>query len=1112
LWYKDAIFYELRVRSFYDSNGDGIGDLLGLTQKLDYLRDLGVTTLWLLPFYPSPLRDDGYDISNYLDVHPDCGTLHDFKILLREAHRRGLRVVTELVLNHTSSDHPWFQRARLAPSGSSHRNFYVWSDTPQRYQEARIIFQDFEHSNWAWDSIANAYYWHRFYSHQPDLNFDHPPTRQAVLRVVDFWLGLGVDGLRLDAVPYLFEREGTNCENLPETHALLRMLRQRVDRKFPNRMLLAEANQWPEDAAAYFNEGAECHMAFHFPLMPRLFMAIRMEDRFPIVDIWGQTPQIPQNCQWALFLRNHDELTLEMVTEEEREAMYRAYAQESRMRLNLGIRRRLAPLLGNNRRSMELINGLLFSLPGTPVIYYGDEIGMGDNVYLGDRDGVRTPMQWSADLNAGFSTANPQRLILPVIIDHEYHYHTVNVDAQQKNLHSFLWWMKRLIALRKQFKAFGRGSIEFLQPENSRTIAFIRGYEQEQILVVANLSRFVQFVQLDLSRFNGLVPVELFSRSPFPAITDQPYFLTLGPHAFIWFSLEKPRGDSVDVKVKAAGPPRIDLEGTWRGLLESEGRALIEAALRDYIPRCRWFRAKTRLIRNAKIVDAVPLYDNRDRIDLALVNLEYASGDPEIYLMPIGQAIGDQIKDIRTNRSQRVLAQINLVRRGGLTKEIVLYDALEDEAFATALLDTVERRRKLRGSSGELVGNHTPLYHALRGAKSDGALKARVWKAEQTNSSIAYGERLMLKLFRRIETGISPDLELSRCLTERLNFKHVPALAGFIEYRVERSEPRTVAIVHGFVPNQGDAWEFTAKEITLFFERAATKNSGAPRIPSKPSSALVAESAPEPAVKDLIGAYLGVAHLLGQRTGELHLALSSVVDDPAFAPEPFGKLLQRSTYQSMRNLANRTFRLLRAGLSTMSDEAQKLTQTLLARQSEVYARFAAFLNCKVTFKMIRCHGDLHLGQILNTGKDFVFIDFEGEPARSLSERRHKRCALRDVAGMLRSFDYAASGGLSELVRRGAVGGDNLATMTAWARAWQTWCSWAFLKSYLETTAGAPFVPRDPKELQILLDAFTLEKAVYEAGYELNNRPEWLILALHGIMQVLDSGVADKARP
>src|SRR5450432_1439197 len=501
LWYKDAVIYELHVKTFHDSDGDGIGDFRGLIEKIDYLQELGVTAIWLLPFYPSPLRDDGYDIADYYDVNPNYGTLADFQAFLAAAHERGLKVITELVINHTSDHNPWFQKSRRAAPGSPERDLYVWSDTLEKYKEARIIFKDFETSNWSWDPLARAYYWHRFYAHQPDLNFENPAVHEALLSVVDFWLEKGVDGLRLDAVPYLFEAEGTNCENLPQTHGFLRKLRAHVDSKFSDRMLLAEANQWPEDAAAYFGAGDECHMNFHFPIMPRMFMAIHMEDRFPILDILAQTPQIPAGCQWALFLRNHDELTLEMVTDEERDYMYRAYANASEMRINLGIRRRLAPLVGNDRRKMELLHGLLFSLPGTPVLYYGDEIGMGDNVFLGDRNGVRTPMQWSADRNAGFSRANPQRLILPIIIDPEYHFEAINVEAQQNNTHSLLWWTKRLIALRKRFQAFGRGSIAFLTPVNHRILAFARTFhpresEGETVLVVANLSRFVQYVEL----------------------------------------------------------------------------------------------------------------------------------------------------------------------------------------------------------------------------------------------------------------------------------------------------------------------------------------------------------------------------------------------------------------------------------------------------------------------------------------------------------------------------------------------------------------------------------------------------------------------------------------
>ncbi|HWB75661.1 MAG TPA: maltose alpha-D-glucosyltransferase, partial [Nannocystaceae bacterium] len=538
LWFKDAIVYEIPVRAFNDSNGDGIGDLEGLIDTLDYVRDLGVTAIWLLPFYPSPQRDGGYDIADYRGVHPALGTIAVFKRLLREAHRRGIRVITELVINHTSDQHPWFQRARRAPPGSRHRDFYVWSETPERWQDARIIFQDYEASNWTWDPLARAYYWHRFYSHQPDLNFDNPDVREAILEVLDYWMAMGVDGMRLDAVPYLYERDGTNCENLPETHGFLRELRAHIDARYPNRMLLAEANQWPEDAAAYFGAGDECHMNFHFPLMPRMFMSLQVENSFPIVDILQQTPSIPANCQWAVFLRNHDELTLEMVTDEDRDFMYKVYASDPQMRVNLGIRRRLAPLL-KTRARIELMNALLFSMPGTPVLYYGDEIGMGDNVFLGDRDGVRTPMQWSPDRNAGFSRTNPQRLFLPVIIDPEYHYETVNVEAQQGNSESLLWWMKRMIALRKKHQAFSRGDIELLSPDNGKVLAFFRCYGDERILVVANLARSAQYVELDLRAHQGAVPIELLGGTAFPTIGEQPWLLTLGPHAFHWFLLRR---------------------------------------------------------------------------------------------------------------------------------------------------------------------------------------------------------------------------------------------------------------------------------------------------------------------------------------------------------------------------------------------------------------------------------------------------------------------------------------------------------------------------------------------------------------------------------------------
>jgi maltose alpha-D-glucosyltransferase/alpha-amylase len=1102
-WYKDAIFYEVRVRSFYDASGDGIGDFAGLTQKLDYLSDLGITALWLLPFYPSPLRDDGYDISDYLDVHPDCGTLEEFKIFLREAHRRQLRVITELVINHTSDQHPWFQRARRAPKGDPARDFFVWSDSAEGYAGARVIFQDFEPSNWTWDPRAKAYYWHRFYSHQPDLNFDNPEVRKELLRVLDFWLGMGVDGLRLDAVPYLYEREGTNCENLSETHAFLRELRAHVDREYSDRMLLAEANQWPEDAVAYFGNGRECHMAFHFPLMPRIFMAVRMEDRFPLTDIWAQTPPIDESCQWALFLRNHDELTLEMVTDEERDYMYRAYAQESRMRVNLGIRRRLAPLLGSNRRAIELVHGLLFALPGTPVLYYGDEIGMGDNVYLGDRDGVRTPMQWSGDRNAGFSTADSQRLILPIIIDHEYHYQTVNVEAQDRNRHSLLWWIRRLIALRKQFKAFGRGSIEFLSPDNPRVLAFIRSYGNEQILVVANLSRFVQYVELDLSRFKGSAPIELFGRTRFPQIGDLSYLLTLGPHMFDWFSIERSE-DTAHLDIHPHHVPRLEVAETWDRFIRGEERERLEALLPGYLPHCRWFRSKARQVKSTRIAEILPVSEEGLNSYISLIDVEYGDNEPETYILPLA-TIDNHDAHHHPVAAHAALAHLRMIRRtgnsekhNGFTEQLV-YDATGDKQFENAMLGVIEHRKRLRGIRGEAVGAVSSAYHSIRppgGATGE----PHLLKGEQTNSSIAYGHEFIFKLFRRIEPGISPDLEISRFLTERAHFTHTPPLAGWLEYRVGRAEPLTMAVMHSFVPNQGDAWEYTRRELNRYFERAATRTQLVPP-PGKPLVELLAENSPDRAGADMVGVYLDVAHLLGRRTAELHLALCSDEEDAAFAPEPFLPQL-RSTYQSMRNLTGRTLRLLRDRLVTLPEETRKQAARLSAHQEQIGACFEAMLKRRSSIVRIRTHGDLHLGQVLYTGRDFIIIDFEGEPARPLTERRRKRPSLRDVAGMLRSFHYAAFGVLLEETRSGVLGGRDFVSMEPWARLWQEWTSWAFLKGYLETAGNSPIVPQERDELKALLDAFVLDKAIYELGYELNNRPDWVTIPLHGIEQIV----------
>jgi maltose alpha-D-glucosyltransferase/alpha-amylase len=1095
LWYQDAVIYELHVRSFYDTDKDGIGDFRGLTEKLDYLQDLGVTAIWLLPFYPSPLRDDGYDIADYTDIHEKYGTLRDFKTFLREAKYRGLKVITELVINHTSNQHPWFQRARRAAPGSRFREYYVWSENPQKYPEARIIFQDFESSNWAWDPVARAYYWHRFYSHQPDLNFNSPDVRKEIIRALNFWLSLGVDGLRLDAVPYLHEQEGTNCENLPETHAFLKELRQHVDTRFKNRMLLAEANQWPEDAAAYFGQGDECHMAFHFPLMPRMFMALRMEDRFPIIDILQQTPQIPDNCQWALFLRNHDELTLEMVTDEERDYMYRVYSQDPQARINLGIRRRLAPLLGNHRRRIELMKSLLFAMPGTPVLYYGDEIGMGDNIFLGDRDGVRTPMQWSADRNAGFSQANSQRLYLPINIDPEYHYEAINVEAQQNNPHSLLWWMKRMIALRKQHKALSRGSIEFLFPENTKVLAFLRCHQEECILAVNNLSRFVQYVELDLSAHQGLVPTEVMARTPFPAIGEHPYMLTLGPHSTYWFSLEEPPAVEIQLTPREAQIPTFSLTGPAEELFRGKNRPQLGELIPAYLTRCRWFGGKARNIKAATISEVIPFPYDASVAYFTLAQVGYVEGEPETYVLPLAIAFGERASQVQEEFPQAVVARLQ-----GLDQEGLLYEAVGESSLHQALLESIAHRRRFKGENGDLVAKPTQVFrHIQRLMKPP--LSSVIMKVEQTNTSIVFSDWLILKLLRRAQEGVNLDLEIGLFLTEKSSFVHSPPVAGALEFRPHHGQPITLGILHGFVPNQGDAWKYTLDALGNFFEIAlATKSDLGPElVPQKPLVDLALTEVP-PLAQELIGSYLESARLLGERTADLHAALASNTTDPQFAPEPFSKLYQRSIYQSMRNLTARTFQLMRSRLKHLPEKGRDLAKKVLEREEKVFNSSRSLLDTRINTTRIRVHGDFHLGQVLYTGKDFIIIDFEGEPARSLTERRLKRSALRDVAGMLRSFHYAAYHAIySRTVRP-----EDIAAVEKWANFWQIWVSAVYLKTYLDLAGPADFLPRDKGELQILLNALCLEKAIYELGYELNNRPEWINIPLLGILQLLEN--------
>ena len=1099
LWYKDAIVYEVHIKSFFDGNDNGLGDFRGLLEKLPYLENLGITAVWILPFYPSPLRDDGYDIADYLDINPDFGTLNDFREFLREAHARGIRVIIELVLNHTSDRHAWFQRSRRAKPGSPIRDYYVWSDSPDKYRDARIIFKDFESSNWSWDPVARAYYWHRFYSHQPDLNFDNPRVHKAVLRALDFWLGLGVDGLRLDAVPYLYEREGTNCENLPETYAFLKSLRAHVDARYPNRLLLAEANQWPEDAVAYFGEGDLCQMAFHFPLMPRMFMALQMEDRFPIVDILEQTPGIPDTCQWGLFLRNHDELTLEMVTDEERDYMYRIYARDPRARINLGIRRRLAPLMGNDRRKMELMNVLLFTLPGTPIIYYGDEIGMGDNYYLGDRDGVRTPMQWSPDRNAGFSTVNPQKLYLPVIIDPEYHFEAVNVETQDRNSSSLLWWMRRMIALRKEYKAFSRGSIEFILHENPKVLTFVRNYENETVLVLINLSRFSQMVEMSRPRFAGYVPEDLFSGNRFPVIRESPYVILLGGHDYQLLLLKR-ETDAVTLAEEVM-VPEITVKGKWESVLAGKALKRLELeVLREYLRKCRWFGGKGRTVNTLRVTESIPLTSNGVTVFLLFVELVYAVGGPESVLLPIHYSDRESADRILEEYPQAVIARLRVDGNEG-----VLYDGLYNGRFREGIFDMIARGKKIKVKGGELAGTRGKFFRKLP-ARTGPPYESRIMKAEQSNTSILYDDSFYLKIYRRLDEGVSPEVEMGKFLTETVRCERAAPFAGTLNYRPTSGEPVTIAMLQGCVPNDGDAWTFTLDEVNRCFDRVlSTKEEIRNELRLPPSLFDVDFASIPPLVHELIGGfYLEMVTLLAQRTGELHLALASRPGDPTFSPEPFSILYQRSVYQSMRSLARKVIAHLGRNLGRLAPEIRPEGEWVLAAEQQILKRHGRFLERKLPVMKTRIHGDYHLGQVLYTGKDFVIIDFEGEPARAMSERRIKRSPLGDVAGMIRSFHYAA---YACMLLHSHVRSEDVPCLEEWSELWYRYVSGIFLQSYLATVADAPFIPREREDLEIMLDAFILDKAVYELGYELDNRPDWVRIPLRGIIGILrgDSG-------
>ena len=1084
LWYKDAVIYQLNVKSFFDSNDDGIGDFPGLTSKLGYIRDLGVNTIWLMPFYPSPLKDDGYDIADYKDIHPHYGTLDDFRATLREAHRLGLKVVTELVINHTSDQHPWFQAARRAPPGSPERDFYVWSDTDQKYLGTRIIFIDTETSNWAWDPLAKAYYWHRFFSHQPDLNFDNPKVMEAVLQIMRFWLDMGVDGFRLDAIPYLVEREGTNNENLPETHAVIKTLRAAIDGHYKNRFLLAEANQWPEDVREYFGDGDECNMCYHFPLMPRIYMSIAQEDRHPIGEIMQQTPDIPDSCQWAIFLRNHDELTLEMVTSKERDYMYTTYAADVRARINLGIRRRLAPLMENDHDRIKLMNSLLLSMPGSPIVYYGDEIGMGDNVFIGDRNGVRTPMQWSPDRNAGFSRADPQRLYLSPIMDPIYGYPSINVEAQLRDPSSLLSWTKRMLTERKISQAFGRGTRRFLQPGNRKVLAYLREYGEDSILCVANLSRSAQPVELNLSPFKGRVPVEMLGRTTFPPIGDLPYLLTLSAHGFYWFRLttdvEAPSWHEAVFSIDER-PVLVLFDGwsslfrdrvvPWRiGMAEKTRTQFENDTLPRFIETQRWYSAKGTSIERARLVDQVIWQEGKTSWLLALLEVA-AAEETAWYFMPLALAWEERDEDRVRNLSSFAVAKVRQQSNVG-----VMGDAFADEVFCRALVAAMARPHEIATAQGKLQFRPTAAFVELAG-KDFASLPAARPQGASSNTVVVMGDRLILKGIRRLRAGASPELELGLFLTEVVHFPNCAPLAGALEYVGNDGETRLLALLEAYVANQGDGWTFSLEHLRRHLEEHRTT----------PATDALPVNAHE--------AYLTLIRVLAARTAELHRALATRTGDPAFDPEPLTRADLDAYRQRALDEAKNALGMLRSHLSELTPAERDKANEVLARKEQLSASIEACTAQPPRGQKERIHGDYHLGQVLLTRNDFVIIDFEGEPGHSLEQRRAKHSPLRDVAGMLRSFSYVEHSALRAVAHDEA----EYAKLKPLARAWASQARAAFLSAY-DANAGSAKLYDALVPGSGLLGLFELEKALYELRYELGNRPGWAGIPLEGILE------------
>ena len=1072
LWFKDAVIYQLHIKSFHDGNGDGIGDFKGLHEKLDHIASLGANTIWLLPFFPSPRRDDGYDIADYTNVSPDYGTLDEFKGFVAAAHERNLRVVIELVINHTSDQHPWFERARHAPAGSPEREFYVWSDTDQKFPETRIIFLDTEKSNWTWDPVAGAYYWHRFYSHQPDLNFDNPAVLEELLGVMRFWADTGIDGFRLDAIPYLVEREGTINENLPETHAILKKIRAALDESHPGKMLLAEANQWPEDTSEYFGDGDECNMAFHFPLMPRMYMAIAKEDRFPITDIMRQTPEIPDNCQWAIFLRNHDELTLEMVTDEERDYLWNTYAADRRARINLGIRRRLSPLMERDRRRVELMNGLLLSMPGTPVIYYGDEIGMGDNIYLGDRDGVRTPMQWSPDRNGGFSKADPARLVLPPIMDALYGYEAVNVEAQSADAHSLLNWTRRMLALRNKHSAFGRGTQRFLTPGNRKILAYLREHGDETILCVANLSRLPQAVELDLSQFEGRIPIELSGMSPFPPIGQLTYLLTLPPYGFFWFQLAV---NSEGPSWRKAPPEQLQdmvTMVTRRDLQELVdeprlAKTLSAEVLPPYLSKRRWFGSKGAILNSARLSAVTPMAF-ADNIVLGELDVDIA-GRKDTYLLPLAVAWDDMLPGALSQ--QLSLARIRQGRRVGF-----LTDGFALEGLARGVMRGLAERSVISGRTGTLEYLGTDRLDAIEISED---MPVHFLSAEQSNSSLILGDVAMVKLIRHIFPGIHPEVEMTRYLTE-VGYRNTAQLLGEVA-RIDPDGNRyTLILVQAAIRNQGDAWTWMLTNLRRSIDEITV-------------TGLEGE-----AVDEHFRPLVDLAATIGRRLGELHMALARPTEDEAFKPRRATEKDVAAWNRTVGAQIAHSLTMLDANSGGLEGQAAADAQLILARRDDLITLVEQLSASAISSLMTRHHGDFHLGQILVAESDAYIIDFEGEPTRDLSDRRAKSNPLRDVAGLLRSLSYlAASADLDRELVSEVDDARHAELVTRFTELAET----AFLNAYFEAVADCEPLELTEEAREKILDLFLLEKAAYEIAYEVRSRPHWLPLPLAGFAAI-----------